>query len=285
LKLHFKRINLVTDVMEAGGVGQNVMIPDLTDSDTFLTDSEQSDTDSEYWEMPCKDSDEDQIYKFRLFHLTEERTHPGRDGKRPKDRSGHRIVYHKGRIFSFGGYNPDIDLDDEDLENDDFWPESKPLFKELWELNIFSKRWHKTAMKGNIPEQLASHTAVSHPLEPGTMIVYGGTGAPFGLTTSNTVAACRLDSADWRRVPANSDGQYPEPLYGQAVVVDKEKGQFYTVGGTSGFHYFMDIHRLDLTQSPPVWTRLYQPGGDDEPRARYRHELCLYDDKILVMGG
>ena len=79
-----------------------------------------------------------------------------------------------GRIFSFGGYNPDIDLDDEDLENDDFWPESKPLFKELWELNIFSKRWHKTAMKGNIPEQLASHTAVSHPLEPGTMIVYGG---------------------------------------------------------------------------------------------------------------
>ena len=127
-----------------------------------------------------------------MFHLTEERTHPGRDGKRPKDRSGHRIVYHKGRsyfshrsyktsclyflgrIFSFGGYNPDIDLDDEDLENDDFWPESKPLFKELWELNIFSKRWHKTAMKGNIPEQLASHTAVSHPLEPGTMIVYGG---------------------------------------------------------------------------------------------------------------
>ena len=32
----------------------------------------------------------------------------------------------------------------------------------------------------------ASHTAVAHPCIPGVMLVYGGTGAPFGLTTSNT---------------------------------------------------------------------------------------------------
>ena len=42
----------------------------------------------------------------------------------------------------------------------------------------------------------------------------------------------------------------PPPLYGQAVITDRA-GLLYTVGGTSGFTYFMDVHRLDLTQKPP----------------------------------
>ena len=62
---------------------------------------------------------------------------------------------------------------------------------QLWELNLSTAVWTKCEMKGEIPEQLASHTAVRHPLQPDTMLVYGGTGAPFGFTTSNTV---RLES-------------------------------------------------------------------------------------------
>merc|ERR1712107_70787 len=30
-------------------------------------------------------------------------------------------------------------------------------------------------------------------------------------------------------------------------------GLFYTVGGTSGFNYFMDVNVLDLRSSPPAW--------------------------------
>ena len=57
-------------------------------------------------------------------------------------------------------------------------------------------------------------------------------------------------------------------LYGQAVVTDS-KGLFYTVGGTSGFHYFMDVNMLDLSCSPPVWTSLYRLSGvRDEPEPR-----------------
>jgi len=258
---------------------------DDSGSDTSSTTSEYPDID-EIQEIPRDYPPKEAVYKFRLYKIEEEYPLVGKDRKLPKDRSGHRIVYHKGKIFSFGGYNPDIGMHDQEMEDDEFWAESRPLFKELWELNVFTKQWRKTLMKGDIPEQLASHTAVTHPVESGTMVVYGGTGAPFGLTTSNTVAACNLDTADWRRIPAVSDNQYPEPLYGQAVVVDKENGLFYTVGGTSGYHYYMGVHRLDLTQSPPVWSRLYQqPGGEDEPRARYRHELCLHDNKIFVLGG
>ena len=52
-------------------------------------------------------------------------------GRRPKPRSGHRIVHYKGRLFSFGGYNPSISQDDEEMAGDAFWQESRPLFKEV----------------------------------------------------------------------------------------------------------------------------------------------------------
>ena len=59
------------------------------------------------------------------------------------------------------------------------------------------------------------------------------------------------------------------PFYGQAVITDQEQGLFYTVGGTSGFNYFMDVNVLDLRSSPPAWQSLYRLSGlDDEPEAR-----------------
>ena len=92
------------------------------------------------------------------------------EGPSPKPRSGHRIVYHKGKIYSFGGFNPAVDGADPDLEGDEYWQDSKPLFKvgadrvffnqlhlqELWELNLTTRRWTKSQMKGDIPEQLVS---------------------------------------------------------------------------------------------------------------------------------
>ena len=68
----------------------------------------------------------------------------------PKPRSGHRIIYHKGKIFSFGGYNPSIDQHDPDLVNDDVWASSKPLFKELWELNLSTGVWTRCEMRGKV---------------------------------------------------------------------------------------------------------------------------------------
>jgi len=222
-------------------------------------------------------------YTFKLFQFQEIKCCTGEG--RPKPRSGHRIVQYKGRIYSFGGYNPAVELDDPDLLDDEYWVESKPLFKELWELNLTTGRWTKCEMKGDIPEQLASHTAVCHPLDPGVMLIYGGTGAPFGLTTSNTVVSCHLQTQQFKKLVTQDGEGQPMALYGQAVVTDN-KGLFYTVGGTSGFHYFMDVNVLDLRSSPPVWSSLYRLSGvRDEPEPRYRHELCLWKRRLFVLGG
>ena len=45
---------------------------------------------------------------------------PRPDELRPKARSGHRIIYYDSRIYSFGGYNPAVDAEDDELSNNPF---------------------------------------------------------------------------------------------------------------------------------------------------------------------
>ena len=118
--------------------------------------------------------------------------------------------------------------------------ESKPWFMELCGLNLTTGQCTKCLMKGDIPEQLASHTAVSHLLDPGVMLISSETGALFDLTTSNTVVASYLDSQQFRKIVTQEGDGHPMTPYGQAVVTDR-KGLLNTVGGTSEFHYFMDV--------------------------------------------
>ena len=54
----------------------------------------------------------------------------------PRARSGHRIVYYNGQIYTFGGYNPESEALDEHL------------FKELWKFNLITKEWKKIAITG-----------------------------------------------------------------------------------------------------------------------------------------
>ncbi len=71
-----------------------------------------------------------------LFRLTASGVVDG-----PRERSGHRIIYHEGSIYSFGGYNPDQALEhDPAMLNDPGWMASKPLFKELWKFNTYTSK-------------------------------------------------------------------------------------------------------------------------------------------------
>lgn len=49
----------------------------------------------------------------------------------PKARSGHRLAFHQGLIYLFGGYNPNLAEDDPDLADDPNWAEHSPLFNEV----------------------------------------------------------------------------------------------------------------------------------------------------------
>ena len=70
-----------------------------------------------------------------------------RKGEAPRARSGHRIVYYNGQIFTFGGYNPEST--------------AEQLFKELWKFNLITKTWQSIKITGDIPNTLASHTGKS----------------------------------------------------------------------------------------------------------------------------
>ena len=76
-------------------------------------------------------------FTFFSFRLT-----PSGVVNGPRERSGHRIIYHEGSIYSFGGYNPDQALEhDPAMLNDPGWMASKPLFKELWKFNTYTSKY------------------------------------------------------------------------------------------------------------------------------------------------
>ena len=73
------------------------------------------------------------------------------------------------------------------------------------------------------------------------MIVYGGTGSPFGTTTSTDIVVCNLKSGYFTKLAVLPSEEEPDSLYGQAIVLDSD-GVLYTVGGTTGFQYYMDVN-------------------------------------------
>jgi len=190
----------------------------------------------------------------------------------PKPRSGHRIVCDENNLYSFGGYNPSGSPNE-----DDAWPPK--LFRELWKYNFASKKWTNVPIQMSLPTELASNAVV---LSGGLLMVYGGTGVPFGKECSNTLYVCDVV----RGTPMKSlevSGRKPVPLYGQALVLDDN--YMYTVGGTTGLAYNSDVHRLNLRTCE--WEEVYICTGKEpsEPTGRYRHELAFHKGKIFILGG
>ena len=262
-----------------------------------------------------------QIYKwkrhkvYKTKYIQSEGEHARRKRDVPIARSGHRMVFHDGRLYAFGGYNPIL-------------PEREQLFREMWEYNIATRRWKQIEMQGSVPQNLASHTAcIVDDNESGTsrtakMLVYGGTGTPFGINMSRGAFLCDLHGDfRWSRLKIRAvqnvnvtDGSLeeisfsddeeehldsndshphlPRPLYGQAIAMvnDAENGpQLYTIGGTSGFDYFINVDRLVFRHRR--WEPCYRSHHDftrlsgNEPEPRYRHELAVRKDLIYLLGG
>lgn len=196
----------------------------------------------------------------------------------PKARSGHRIACDHRYLYSYGGFNPCVSDTDPDMRNDQTWVTSKPLFKELWRYNLVSEQWKRLPGQESIPNELASNAMI---LCGGTLMVYGGTGVPFGERCSNQLYVCDVKNGMMKIVPAL--GELPEPQYGQALVCYDP--YLYTVGGTTGYEYTCDIHRFDMRRL--VWEAVYICSGknESEPRGRYRHELAFDGKMIYVLGG
>uniref|UniRef100_A0A0A9Z0Q3 Kelch domain-containing protein 10 n=1 Tax=Lygus hesperus TaxID=30085 RepID=A0A0A9Z0Q3_LYGHE len=226
----------------------------------------------------CSEAPQPQVvdlYKFKpyVFELVEPVVAEG--GSIPKPRSGHRIVCNDQNFYCYGGYNPLLRA--EDL-NDGVWERTRPLFKEVWRFNMTSRIWTKLEVD-NIPHVLASNCMA---LQGSLIIVFGGTGMPFGNANSNDVYICDLTRSplQFRFMP--SSGNQPEPRYGQAIHIDGK--YMYVFGGTTGFSYSSDVHRLDLQTM--VWEECYICKGlAHEPRPGYRHEIAVDGRQVYILGG
>uniref|UniRef100_A0A3Q2FKX2 Kelch domain containing 10 n=1 Tax=Cyprinodon variegatus TaxID=28743 RepID=A0A3Q2FKX2_CYPVA len=189
----------------------------------------------------------------------------------PPARSGHRCVADSSNLYVFGGYNPDFE-EAGGSENEDY-----PLFRELWRFHFATATWQQVRTEGYMPTELASMSAVFH---GNNLLVFGGTGIPFGENNSNDVHVCNVQYRRWNLL--NCKGKKPNKVYGQAMVIIN--GYLYVFGGTTGYLYSTDLHRLDL--STREWTHLKPKNAPlDLPEERYRHELAHDGQKIYILGG
>ncbi|XP_014216421.1 kelch domain-containing protein 10 [Copidosoma floridanum] len=215
------------------------------------------------------------MYALKPFTFVQ---HEVKSAEKPKARSGHRVVCDERNLYSYGGFNPSITANDPDMQNDQSWTISRPLFKELWKYNFATKRWKRLPCQKTMPNELASNAVI---LRGVTLLVHGGTGVPFGDNCNNNVYVCNVNDGQMQVVPAT--GELPDPQYGQAVICHGP--YLYTVGGTTGLEYTCDIHRFDMRTQ--IWESVYICAGRDqcEPKGRYRHELAFDGRIIYVLGG
>ncbi|GCB61396.1 hypothetical protein scyTo_0014327 [Scyliorhinus torazame] len=189
----------------------------------------------------------------------------------PPARSGHRCVADNSSLYVFGGYNPDYE------ESGGPGNEDYPLFRELWRYHFASGTWQQVGTEGFMPRELASMSVVLH---GNNLLVFGGTGVPFGESSGNDVHVCNVNYKRWALL--NCRGKKPNRIYGQAMVIIN--GYLYIFGGTTGYVYNTDLHRLDLTAREWIQLKPNNPPSD-LPEERYRHEIAHDGQRIYILGG
>jgi len=198
----------------------------------------------------------------------------------PFPRSGHRLLANDRYAVCIGGYNPS--LWNEHNTQDTYYP----ILKEVWLFNLLTHRWKKMQTNGVMPKELASHAALLH---DNFALVYGGTGVPFGHSSTNDLHALNLTTGTWSLVPLTTTDPLANTTlpkqYGHAFVRDKHN--LYVIGGTSGFHYNMQVFgceiNLDSSSGAQGQWRLMLRGNEAAPR--YRHEAFYFDGRLHVLGG
>ena len=229
----------------------------------------------------------------------------------PQPRSGHRIVSSDQYVYSFGGFNDKISLNDPNVGST--WPQTCPLFQELWRFCKTTRTWTLLECDTDcpLPKELVSHCATLL-TENGQqkLIIFGGSSYPFGDRSSNRMYICDLKNLKWSLVYYNNfndidlenvdmildyefyndNGNIPQPGYGQAIAIDSiGNNNIYICGGTNfnGTEYNLNVHRFEW--STKRWTRLADSSMttllDMTIKARYRHEMVYWCEKLYVIGG
>ncbi|KAI5709293.1 hypothetical protein M8J76_014743 [Diaphorina citri] len=194
--------------------------------------------------------------------------------KFPMPRSGHRIVCNSQYVISYGGYNP---------RSGNSRIQSDELYKEIWKFDTVRKQWRLLDV-ANTPPYAASNCC--NLIGNKILTIFGGTSYPFGEESGNDLYVLDLNEEKKFNIVTGGEkdeNEKPPGRYGQGVVI--KDNYLYAIGGTTGYVYSMDVHRLNLSANR--WELLYNSDlfGPGDPEPRYRHEVVLYEDHIYVLGG
>ncbi|CAG0919808.1 unnamed protein product [Notodromas monacha] len=218
------------------------------------------------------------VYPLQIFRLPGEHTGPGVSGNddQPKPRSGHRAVCDDGHLYIFGGYNPEVSVNDPVRLHDPYWAQSHPAFRDLWAFNFSTKLWRRIPVASGIPPEAAVSYCffkINHRL-----FVYGGSGPQFGYSSSNHLSCFDLEKRSWHTVECS--GRVPHQMYGQGSAINGNK--LFVIGGTGGNMYSNDVDVLDM--STMEWKNLWSM-NPLQPKPRYRHEVVFYKNSLWMFGG
>ncbi|KAI8641651.1 hypothetical protein BD408DRAFT_388421 [Parasitella parasitica] len=143
--------------------------------------------------------------------------------------------------------------------------------------------WSRTMTYGRNPSRpLRAHTAN---LIGEKLYVFGGCDTSLCF---NTLYILDMDTMTWSKPRINSQQGPPPCRAHSCTVVERDLGsgrrshQMYIFGGGNGPDYFQDIYVLDAETL--IWSK---PNVeiDSRPSRRRAHTTCLWEGKIIVIGG
>ncbi|KAI8377153.1 hypothetical protein EDC96DRAFT_253495 [Choanephora cucurbitarum] len=143
--------------------------------------------------------------------------------------------------------------------------------------------WSRLLTYGRGPSRpLRAHTAN---LIGEKLYVFGGCDTSVCF---NSLYVLDMDTLTWTK-PRTTHQSIPPPCRAHSCTVverhlglDRKSYQLYIFGGGNGPDYFQDVYRLDLDTM--VWSK---PNIDPQsrPSKRRAHTTCLWENKVIVIGG
>ncbi|GMT25090.1 hypothetical protein PFISCL1PPCAC_16387, partial [Pristionchus fissidentatus] len=183
----------------------------------------------------------------------------------PCGRSGHRTFVDSDFLYVIGGFTDA--------------PEDR-ILRELWKFNLASHTWTKCQIPNNFPNTLASFACQSN--GDGSFMVYGGTAIPFGADLDEDVYVGNVvdDKVHIRTIQPRGSKQ---GCYGHVLVRDPVRNKTFSVGGTDGSNFRLDVHALAKNEKTGQWEwEEYATLVDD---GLYRMEAILEKECIYIFGG
>jgi len=222
--------------------------------------------------------------------------------------TGHMMVLHENRLFTFGGMRdkmwnsnlyyfdccenrdwtlfettgfpptPRLDFSMVTYKNQIFifgGGKDSKFNNDTFSLNLVTHTWSKIQPRSpSVPVPRQGHSSVLHESE---LLVFGGWIGGYAML--NDLWAFNLDTYWWRKIEISSGIHDPPPFYANKMFVSRNS--LVVFGGHNGSRHLNDLYLFDLETKK--WEKVEQKG--QLPSARGLYGAALFGTKLFVTCG